>query len=395
MVSAAPLLAGLLLALAVAVVLLPARREPPVGTVGSAGSAGGAWTRPGHGRQRAPDVALLLTEVATLLRAGATTQRAWQRGLERAGLSEGTVPDDDGVPPALRALATPPGHHPRELLRRLRDPDDARRRREAAAAVPGAVAACRLTGALGAPLADVLEAVAEGVADSARAEASRATALSGPRATARLLAGLPLFGLVLGAGVGARPLQVLLDGGWGSALGAGGLVLVVIGHVATSRLVRAAEQDQDGVDEALCLDLACAALRAGASVPGCLEALGRALEEDALGVVGRALLLGASWEAAWQAPEHAGAARARRWRHRREGLELSLRPGWEDGASPAPLLAARAAALRAGRQAAEREAAERLAVRLVLPLGLCHLPAFLMLAIVPVVLSIGGDLLAG
>ncbi|MCL3789325.1 hypothetical protein H6X68_05540 [Actinomyces sp. 186855] len=392
--SAAPLLAGLLLALAIAVLLLPARREAPAGPAGAAAGPG-VFARRGRGRHRAPDVALLLTEVATLLRAGATTQRAWQRGLERAGLTEGAVPDDDGVPPALRALAAPPGRRPGELLRRLSDPDGARRRREAAAAVPGAVAACRLTAALGAPLAGVLEAVAEGVADSARAEASRATALSGPRATARLLAGLPLLGLALGAGVGARPLQVLLDGGWGSALGAGGLVLMAVGHAATTRLVRAAEQAEDGVDEALCLDLACAALGAGASVPGCLEALGRALEEDALGVVGRALLLGASWEAAWQAPEHTGAAEARRWRHRREGLELSLRPGWEDGASPAPLLTARAAALRAGRQAAEREAAERLAVRLVVPLGLCHLPAFLLLAIVPVVLSVGSDLLAG
>ena len=41
------------------------------------------------------------------------------------------------------------------------------------------------------------------------------------------------------------------------------------------------------------------------------------------------------------------------------------------------------------------EAAERLAVRLVLPLGLCHLPAFIVLGIVPVVASVGLDLLHG
>ena len=62
------------------------------------------------------------------------------------------------------------------------------RRRDAAAAVPGAAAACRLTQVLGAPLAGVLEAVADGVAESGRAEGSRRTALSGPRTTARLLA---------------------------------------------------------------------------------------------------------------------------------------------------------------------------------------------------------------
>ena len=43
----------------------------------------------------------------------------------------------------------------------------------------------------------------------------------------------------------------------------------------------------------------------------------------------------------------------------------------------------------------DREAAERLAVRLVLPLGLCHLPAFIILGIVPVVVGAGADLLHG
>ena len=52
-----------------------------------------------------PDLGLLLTEVASLLRAGATPQRAWTRSLKRAGLTGGTEPADDGVPPVLHALA--------------------------------------------------------------------------------------------------------------------------------------------------------------------------------------------------------------------------------------------------------------------------------------------------
>lgn len=72
-----------------------------------------------------------------------------------------------------------------------------------------------------------------------------------------------------------------------------------------------------------------------------------------------------------------------------------LRPGWEDGASPTALLVGTAAALRAGRRAADEEAAERLAVRLVVPLGLCHLPAFVVLGIAPVVASVGLDLVHG
>lgn len=269
------------------------------------------------------------------------------------------------------------------------------RRRASAAAIPGAVAACRLTAALGAPLAGILEAVAGGVAESGRAEASRRTALSGPRSTARLLALLPPVGLVLGAMVGARPGDVLLDGGVGSALGLLGLGLMVVGHRLTARLVSAATASAGRVDEALVLDLTAAALAAGASLPGALKALGEALGEEEPAVVGRALLLGADWDEAWRAPEPDDDGGGGRWREHYARLESCLRPGWEDGASPAALLAATAASLRAGRRAADEEAAERLAVRLVVPLGLCHLPAFVVLGIAPVVLGVGLDLLGG
>ncbi|EGF54590.1 conserved domain protein [Actinomyces sp. oral taxon 170 str. F0386] len=58
-------------------------------------------------------------------------------------------------------------------------------------------------------------------------------------------------------------------------------------------------------------------------------------------------------------------------------------------------MAATAASLRAGRHARDEEAAERLAVRLVLPLGACHLPAFVILGIAPVVASVGMSMLTG
>ena len=394
---------GLLVALAAAVIGIPARRGRPAGP---GPHRTGATTGRGAGG-RSPvrsladlDVGLLLTEVATLLRAGATPQRAWSRALARCGAPEGSEPDDDGVPPALLEL----GRAAPEQWRPVRSdgrwvwrppfPGPGRRaarerQRTAAAAVPGAVAACRLTAALGAPLAEVLEAVAGGVAESGHAESSRRTALSGPRSTARMLAALPPVGLLLGAAVGARPEEVLLDGGLGSALGLLGVGLMVAGHRVTARMVAAATAGESRVDEALVLDLASAALACGASLPGALQALGEALEEDELAVVGRALLLGADWDEAWEAPDDEA------WRQRRTRLEGCLRPGWEDGASPAALLAGTAASLRAGRRAADEEAAERLAVRLVLPLGLCHLPAFVVLGIAPVVASVGLDLLHG
>ncbi|WP_366180843.1 hypothetical protein ABXS69_01420 [Actinomyces timonensis] len=416
-----PLLTALLAATAVAVLLLPARREmrpPPGGSgEGDAGGRGGscgtaagvrASARARWGRAGGADIGLTLTEVSALLRAGATPDRAWSRALSRSGVPEdaGLTPADDGVPPALAALAGGPA--PSWLPRRdagrwsWRPPlggavaaDRAMR-----AAVPGAVAACRLTRALGSPLAGVLESVADGVSEAGRARASRQSALSGPRTTARLLAVLPLVALALGALVGAHPEDLLLGGSWGSALGLAGIGLMVVGHRLTRRLERAAIHDppasgsrgpvrREPVDEALVLDLAAAALEAGASLPGALGALGQALGEEQLGVVSRALLIGASWEEAWDAPEDAV------WRASRGRLEHCLRPGWEDGASPSSLLSRTATSIRAGRSAADEEAAERLAVRLVIPLGLCHLPAFVLLGIVPVVAGAGLDILAG
>ena len=142
-----------------------------------------------------------------------------EEGGEHPAADHGPEPDDDGVPPALHALADL--QHDSWLPRwgegRLRwHPPPrgrrARQRRATAAGVPGAVASCRLSTALGAPLADILQTVAGGVAESGRAEASRRAALAGPRSTARLLACLPVVGLGLGMLVGADPASQLYVG---------------------------------------------------------------------------------------------------------------------------------------------------------------------------------------
>ena len=166
-------IAAVLVALAAAVLLLPARRDLPRGwTTGTPAAQARPTMRQAaldalHSRRTGvpePDLGLLLTEVASLLRAGATPQRAWTRACRRAGLTEGAEPDEDGVPPVLCALADLQYDswlprwscgrlhwHPPPRGRR------ARQRRATAAGVPGAVASCRLSTALGAPLADILQ----------------------------------------------------------------------------------------------------------------------------------------------------------------------------------------------------------------------------------------------
>lgn len=62
------------------------------------------------------------------------------------------------------------------------------------------------------------------------------------------------------------------------------------------------------------------------------------------------------------------------------------------GVGPAPLIESVAGELRAASRRRRQEAAAALGVRLVIPLGVCILPAFLLLSVVPVVISLLTDL---
>ncbi|MFT4397685.1 type II secretion system F family protein [Gordonia lacunae] len=81
----------------------------------------------------------------------------------------------------------------------------------------------------GLPMADLLGAVRSDL-QARRGFADRTRAgLSGPRATAAVLAGLPLLGIALGQATGAGPIQVLLGGGLGGVLLVVGCGLVAAG----------------------------------------------------------------------------------------------------------------------------------------------------------------------
>src|SRR5699024_6503018 len=73
----------------------------------------------------------------------------------------------------------------------------------------------------------------------------------------------------------------------------------------------------------------------------------------------------------------------------------ALEPAWVDGVSPVPLLRQAAESIRARRTARARAAAARPGVRLVLPLGLCLLPACVRLGLGPVLVSTGTELVGG
>jgi pilus assembly protein TadC len=144
-------------------------------------------------------------------------------------------------------------------------------------------------------------------------------------------------------------------------------------------------------DVPLVLDLVAAAVRAGLppgrALEATLDALGGAgvAEDDALRRVAVQLSWGSSAEEAWRTLT----TETDRWDELADALLLSTRTG----APAASLLASAASSARAARRWNAEAATARLSALLVLPLGLCTLPAFLLLGVVPVVLTLAGEVL--
>jgi tight adherence protein B len=127
------------------------------------------------------------------------------------------------------------------------DPSVALLRSAEASAVPellrGLAACWQVCSATGSSLAAAVDRLAEAL----RAERAQRLAveaeLAGPRATAVLLAVLPIAGIALAAGLGARPLHVLLHTGLGLGCLAAGVGLDLLGLWWTGRIVAAAGGD--------------------------------------------------------------------------------------------------------------------------------------------------------
>jgi tight adherence protein B len=89
----------------------------------------------------------------------------------------------------------------------------------------------------GIALADLLDAVRSDTEQRVRFAAEVQARLAGPRATAAVLAGLPLLGLALGHALGAAPLRVLSETPVGQVLLVVGTGLACAGVLWSARLV--------------------------------------------------------------------------------------------------------------------------------------------------------------
>lgn len=132
------------------------------------------------------------------------------------------------------------------------------------------------------------------------------------------------------------------------------------------------------------LELLALALQGGGALADAARTVSLVLPEDAgagLTRVASALRRGQDTDQAWTA---AGTL----WEPARRSLELAR----VAGVAPGSALRQTAADLRAGRVTAVEMGTARLGVRMVLPLGLAFLPAFVLTTVLPLVLALTRDL---
>lgn len=290
-------------------------------------------------------VATVVHRLSVLLDAGVAPVSAWQHAA--SGI-------DSLVAGAVAAGVVERGVVGRELVdlllsaRMLAPPGE----REAWAALAAAWAVAIESGA---PLAPTLRRFAQVLRSLANGRRNVEVALAGPLATSRIVLALPAIGLLFGMLLGFDALRILVTtpAGWACFVAGG---LLVIGGVRWNRrLIRAARVVD--ATPGLALELLAIAVSGGAS-------LDRA----------RALVEGALTEAELPA---LGA-----------GADSVLSFSRAAGVPASALLHAEADELRRVATAdGERRAAE-LGTRLLLPLGVCILPAFIALGVAPIVVSI-------
>ncbi|MEV1144363.1 type II secretion system F family protein [Micromonospora sp. NPDC049799] len=180
----------------------------------------------------------------------------------------------------------------------------------------------------------------------------------------------------------------VLGGGWSGPVAA--LPTAIVLDRALRRIESPAARTRrlrEAGDLPLAADLLAAALRAGAPVDRSVQAVAGALDgplAERLGRVGRLLLLGAGPEEAWATLDPVPGA---------ERLTAAVRRSANSGAALAGALVRVADDLRADRSSAAEAAARRAGVLIVLPLGLCFLPAFILAGLVPVIVAVLGDVL--
>ncbi|RFA15180.1 hypothetical protein B7R21_03875 [Subtercola boreus] len=209
----------------------------------------------------------------------------------------------------------------------------------------------------GAPIAPCLREVASALREIGDNQRSIEVALAAPVATARLMGVLPLVALGLGALLGFDSLRILTTTVPGQVCLVAGVGLLAISRAWNAQLVRVASARP--VVTGLAAELTAVAMSGGVSVDHAQQNAGESLQAHRLLEPGGMTAVG-------------------------QVIELSRRAG----VPAAELLRSEARHQRREALARSQKVSARLSVRLMIPLGLCVLPAFMLLGVAPLLLAV-------
>lgn len=285
--------------------------------------------------------AAVVLRLAVLLEAGISPVGAWRHLAPHDGTAARVAHTDgaERLPVGILA-ATRDGPHPVEWA--------------------CVAAAWRVAADSGAPLAATLERLGAVLVATDEARREVTIALAGPLATSRIVLALPAIGLLGGMLLGVDTLGVLATtpAGW-FCVAAGGALLFVARRWMRRLVRRARESDPT---PGLGAELTAIAVSGGGSAGVAVDRVAAALTEAGLPNDGSAVAV----------------------------IEFAQRAG----VPAAALLRAEARDARRTAQAEVRMRVAALGTRLLLPLGLCVLPAFVALGVAPLLLAMIGSTLA-
>ena len=291
-------------------------------------------------------VASVVQRLAVMLGAGVAPTNAWSY------LRDARDPSDQIVGAVARSVAAG-GSIPEAIMSAMSSTEAA----QAGSAWRAVAASWFVANESGAPLASSLRETADTLRQLGQLHRDVDAALAGPRSTARFVGVMPVLGLLFGALLGFDTIAVL----FGTPLGVGCLVAGALLTVAaarwTSRLVARARPAESS--PGLTAQLVAIGLAGGGSLARARDLATEALTRHDLG-------------------ESDDAQRIDRV------LELSRAAG----VPAAELLQSEARQI--GREATSRaqSRAAALGTTLMIPLGVCVLPAFMLLGVAPMMIAI-------
>jgi tight adherence protein B len=290
-------------------------------------------------------VASVVQRLAVLLGAGVAPTNAWRY--------LGDVTDDDAVVDAVVRSVDSGASIPASIMAAAAGAGTGK----TGSAWRAVAAAWYVASESGAPLSSSLREIADTLRQLGQLHRDVDAALAGPRSTARFVGIMPVIGLLFGALLGFDTISVLLGTPLGFCCLVAGVLLSVAAARWTSRLVARARPSESS--PGLTAQLIAIALAGGGSLSHARDLAAEAQSVHGLGQLDDVIRID-------------------------QILELSRAAG----VPAAELLQSEARQIRREATSRAQARAASLATTLMIPLGVCVLPAFMLLGVAPMMIAV-------